>query len=122
MNTLRESIDEYLSLRHDLGYKLIQTGWLLDQAATFFEAHSASHITLELALQWAMQPTEAQPAYWAKRLSALRGFARHHSTSDPRTEILPKALLPYRPNRARPYLYTEQEVERLMACATMCPS
>jgi hypothetical protein len=76
MNTLRESIDEYLSLRHDLGYKLIQTGWLLDQAATFFEAHSASHITLELALQWAMQPTEAQPAYWAKRLSALRGFAR----------------------------------------------
>lgn len=122
MNTLREAIDEYLTLRRSLGFKLVQVGWLLQDAASFFEARRASHITLDLALQWATQPTNAQSAYWAKRLSALRGFARHHRVVDPRTEVPPEALLPYRPNRARPYLYTEQEVEQLMTCARALPS
>jgi integrase/recombinase XerD len=121
MNILREAMDEYLALRRSLGFKLVQAGRLLHDAACFFEARRASHITLDLALQWATQPANAQPAYWAKRLSALRGFARYHSAVDPRTEVPPQALLPYRPNRARPYLYTEQEVEQLMAGARALP-
>jgi integrase len=40
---------------------------------------------------------------------------------DPRTEIPPDDLLPHSPNRARPYLYSEREIESLMAAALNLP-
>ena len=54
---------------------------------------------------------------WASRLSLVRGFARHWSATDPETEIPPWKLLPHRPNRAQPYIYNEDEVQRLLAAA-----
>ena len=50
-------------------------------------------------------------------MSFVRGFARYRSAIDPRTQIPPASLLPYRPQRARPYIYTEQEIERLLTAA-----
>jgi len=117
MSPLRQAVIEYLTLRRNLGFKLLMTGAYLHQAVDFIEAQGASHITVHVALQWAMQPKTGKPGTWAGRLMALRGFARYYSVIDPRTEIPPKNLLPYRPNRARPYLYTAQEIEQLMARA-----
>src|SRR5262249_29763173 len=54
-------------------------------------------------------------------LSFVRGFSRYQSAIDPRTEIPPAALLPYRPQRARPYIYTDQEIKRLLAAARSLP-
>jgi integrase len=51
----------------------------------------------------------------------VRGFARYRSSIDPRTEIPPDGLLPYRPQRARPYIYADQEIERLLAAARSLP-
>jgi integrase/recombinase XerD len=42
-------------------------------------------------------------------------------TFDPRTQIPPASLLPYRPQRARPHIYTEQEIERLLTAARSLP-
>jgi len=70
-----------------------------------------------LALTWAQQPANAQPAYWARRLSFVRGFARYRSATDPRTQVPPYGLLPYRPRRAQPYLYSDDEVRRLLRAA-----
>ncbi|HZL25408.1 MAG TPA: tyrosine-type recombinase/integrase, partial [Acidobacteriaceae bacterium] len=97
--------------------KLKGAHYLLRGFAGFMEDQAASFITADLALQWAMLPRRAQSAYWAQRLMAVRCFARHHSATDPRTQIPPLELLRYRPRRARPYLYTEQDIERLMAAA-----
>ena len=41
----------------------------------------------------------------------MRTFARHRSATDPRTQIPPEGLLPYRPKRARPYLYSTKEIQ-----------
>lgn len=122
MITLREAVQEYLTLRRDMGFKLLQAGQLLHQAVSYMEAQNASHVTLDLALQWAMQPKDAKPATWASRLMVWRSFARHHSAADPCTEIPPNNLLPYRPNRAKPYLYTERDIERLMIRARALPA
>ena len=64
-----------------------------------------------------MQPSDVHGAYWAQRLSAVRGFTRHWSAIDPRTEVPPEGLLPFPNRRAQPYLYTEPEIQRLMAAA-----
>jgi integrase len=52
----------------------------------------------------------------------VRGFARYRSAIDPRTEVPPSGLLPYRSTRAQPYLYSEQEVQRLLDAALKLPT
>ena len=121
MNTLTEAINNYLALRRNLGFKLIQVEQLLHHFATFMEQQDAAYITTELALQWAVEPQHTHPAYWAKRLRAVRGFARHHRATDPRTETPAPGLLPYRPARAKPYLYSEDDIQRLMTAARALP-
>ena len=121
MNTLREAIDDYLRLRRDVGFKLIQTEHWLHDFAAFMDDQQASFITVERALQWAMCPSDAQPSYWAKRLIAVRLFARYRSLTDPRTEVPPAGLLPYHPRRAKPYLYTEEDIDALMSAARALP-
>lgn len=121
MNTLREALQEYLSLRRDLGYKLEHAGKALLDFVTFMERRRASCITQALALAWAQQPLNVRPAYWAQRLSFVRGFARHRSATDPRTQVPSQGLLPFQPKRARPYLYSDDEVRTLLGAALKMP-
>jgi integrase len=121
MNTLRQAVHEYLSMRRSLGFKLREAGKALLDFATFMEQHRATYITQALALAWAKQPESAQAAHWARRLSFVRGFARYRSSSDPRTQIPPPGLLPFKPKRARPYLYSDKQIERLLRAARGMP-
>jgi integrase len=117
MNTLREAVRDYLEMRRSLGFKLRETGKLLSAFVKFLEEHRSSFITTQLALAWAQQPSTVQPAEWAHRLSVVRTFARYRSATDPRTQIPPPGLLPFQPKRARPYLYSEEEIRRLLHAA-----
>ena len=105
MNTLRQAAREYLAMRHSLGFKLCKCGPRLLDFVTFMEQRRASYITLALALAWAKQPADAHPDTWAQRLSYVRIFARHRSATDPRTQVPPAGLLPFRPKRAQPYFF-----------------
>jgi integrase len=121
MTRLRASLQDYLKMRRGLGFKLYAAGIGLLDFVTFMERKRASRITTKLALEWAQKPKTVLPSEWARRLSFVRGFARYQSAVDARTEIPPKSLLPYRPQRARPYIYTEREIERLLAAARSLP-
>lgn len=121
MKPLRESVEEYLAMRRGLGFKLRLAEPALLDFASFLEHEGSNHITTALALRWATQRRDCQPACWASRLGFVRVFARHHKASDPRTEIPPGALLPYRTARARPYLYSELEIEQLLSAAATLP-
>ena len=117
MNTLRQAVQEYLSMRRHLGFKLREAGNALLNFVTFMEQKHAPYITAALALAWAQQPANVQPACWAQRLSFVRGFARYRSASDSRTQIPSPGLLPFKPKRARPYLYSDEEINSLLCAA-----
>ena len=117
MKSLQNAIEDYIALRRSLGFKLHDMAADLTKFASFLEQKAAPYITTALALEWAMQSTDHLPSHWARRLGFVRVFARHWSATDPRTEIPPAGLLPFRAQRARPYLYTEQEIQRLLAAA-----
>jgi integrase/recombinase XerD len=117
MSRLRESMRAYLVMRRNLGYKLHEHDGLLFDFASFMERRHASCITVQRSLLWAQKPKHVQPRQWARRLGVLRGFARYHSTVDPSTQIPPASLLSYRRRRPRPYLYTDEEIERLLRAA-----
>lgn len=122
MSPLRQAVEEYLALRRGLGFALRGPGAMLPQFAAFLEQEGASYITRELALRWATQPANAHPAHWATRLSTVRRFAQFWSASDPRTEVPPLGLLPYRYRRTPPYIYTAGEIQRLIDAAKQLPS
>ncbi len=121
MTTLRDAVGEYLKLRRSLGFKLHETGKLLLAFVQFMEEQRSSYITAPLALAWARQSPTVQPAEWARRLSVVRTFARHRSATDLRTQIPPPGLLPFQPKRARPYLYSAEEIRSLLRAALRMP-
>jgi integrase len=122
MNMLRQAVREYLTMRRSLGYKLQDAGKGLLDFVTLMEQHRASYITQSLALAWAKQPAHVQPAEWARRLSYVRSFARHRSATDPRTQIPAAGLLPYRPKRAQPYVYSDKQIRELLRAALKLPA
>lgn len=113
MNTLREALQSYLAMRRALGFKLSDAGPALSDFVAFLERNRESYITIRLALKWAQKPG-ARPERWAHRLTYVRGLARYRSATDPRTEIPPWSLLPFRSRRAQPYLYTDDEIRLLL--------
>ncbi len=121
MNTLREAVHEYIDMRRNLGFKLDRDCKELLAFAKFMEQRQAPFITMELALEWARQPVNAQPVYWAQRLSYVRVFARHRKATDPRTEVPPPGVLPFRPKRAKPRIYSDEEIRKLLQAALDMP-
>lgn len=117
MNSLRETAEEYLSIRRALGYKLVGQGRLLAGFVCYLEETGASVITTELALSWARGSAGSSRLNQHQRLSVVRGFARHCQGLDPRTEVPAADLLPARFNRRVPYLYTPDEIASLMQAA-----
>ena len=122
MTPLRKAVEDYLTMRRALGFKLRLPAGMLRDFASFLDANGASHITTNLALQWAKQPVGVQLAQWANRLGVIRRFAQFMSASDPKTEIPPQGLLPYRYHRKTPYIYREVEIQRLLRAARRIPS
>ena len=117
MNTLRQAVDEYLALRQAMGFKLHKESRLLPRFIGFLEEQGEAVITTDLAVRWATQCSAAQPAEWARRLRFVRVFARYRNATDSRTQIPPTGLLPYRARRAEPYIYNDDEINRLLQAA-----
>jgi integrase/recombinase XerD len=101
MKSVRNAIEDYIALRRSLGFKLHGMAASLGKFASFLDQKAAPYITTALTLEWAMQPVDHPPSHWAQRLGFVRVFARHWSATDPRTEIPPAGLLPFRARRAR---------------------
>ena len=96
MSDLRKAMEQYLSLRRSLGFKLIKVDSILRSFVSFAEREAASYVTTNLALRWVKLSTAKEPATLADRLNAVRRFAIWRRAADDRTEVPPKNLLPYR--------------------------
>ena len=107
-------MQQYLSLRRSLGFKLINAESTLQSFVAFAEKEATSYVTTDLALRWVKLSTAKEPATLADRLNIVRRFAIWRSAVDERTEVPPKNLLPYRYQRKPPYIYSDEEVEGLV--------
>jgi len=116
MTELRRAMNDYLTVRRQLGFELKEPGRRLEQFVSFVERAGSEHVTSELALMWAMS-VSAHPYTWRRRLGVVRGFARYLSTIDPDTEVPSEDLLRASLPRVAPYLYSPAEIEALMAAA-----
>ena len=122
MKPIRASLAEYVATRRALGTKFREPAVTLGRFVDFPEDQKSEFIITNLALDWARKPNGVQRATWARRLSMVRRFALWISATDSRTEIPPRGLIEARHRRNSPYIYSEQEVEKLMAEASHLPS
>ena len=119
MTDLQSTLERYVNMRQGLGYKFQRQAQRLADFVSFMEKRKAVTITMKLAVKWATLPPDRN-ASWALRLAAVRGFARHVASLNPKTEVPPPGILPPL-KRPKPYVYSNAEINALLAAALGLP-
>jgi integrase/recombinase XerD len=122
MSGLGRALDDYLAIRRALGFELRRTEWALRRFVDFADREGAHRVTTDLALRWATLPAHVQDSERSVRLGIVRRFAEYLRTTDPRTEVPPVDLLPGKVRRPQPYIYSDDEILRLIRAARTLPS
>lgn len=118
MSGLHEAVDDYIAIRRSLGFRLVAYPWMLHDFVDYLESHGESKVTTQLALEWAQRPgAGSHLSYLGKRLSVVRGFARHIRAFDPDTEVPAAHLMGWQACRATPYIYSEEDIRAVMFAA-----
>jgi len=117
VSDLTRHMDDYLRLRRALGFKLKREGRELPQLVAYVEAAGATTLSIDLSVAWARLPQGVQPLYRANRLGSARGFARYLQTIDATTQVPPCGIWSSPRTRPVPYLYSDQDVERLLVAS-----
>lgn len=120
--SLSLELQRYLKVRRNLGYDLSTSERVLKQFVSFLEAKNETHISSGLFLEWKQVFGKASQSTWARRLGMVRLFALWLHSLDPSHEILPQSLIPSRYRRKQPYIYTDDEIRRIVEAAGLLPS
>lgn len=116
MTTLRERLDEYLQLRRGLGFGLNELERQVGLFCTWLEARGQTRtFTIDDAVTWARLNPDAHPSWWATRLSLVRIFAAYLNANDVDAPVIPTGLLPARKPRAVPFIYSQHDIDALLA-------
>jgi integrase len=119
MTDLRLTLERYVNMRQGFGYKFQRQARRLADFVSFMEKHKATTITTKLALAWATLPPHSHVSS-ARRLTDVRGFARHVVSIDPKTEVPLTGIFPQW-KRPKPYVYSDGEIDALLAAALALP-
>jgi integrase/recombinase XerD len=123
MSALSVTLNDYLALRRGLGHQLADAARLLPHFVAWMDATDRTTVTVAAAMEWAQQP-DAEPGttVWARRMEAVRGFARFLVGIDPATEVPPLGLLPLRNRWRPPFIYSTADITALLHAAASLPS
>jgi integrase/recombinase XerD len=118
MTGMEAALADYLRLRRSLGHKLQTEGRHLARLVTYLDDIGEDTVTVRTTLPFVFDP-DLDPAsnVPAKRLTAVRGFARYLAGTNPRTEIPPAGLVSYRHRRRTPYLFSDEDLAAVIRCA-----
>lgn len=118
MSVLEQRLSDYLQLRHSLGHKLAEAGWLLPDFVAYLDAQGLATVTIEAAVEWAQYPsTDRASSLGPRRITAVRGFARYLSGIDPNTQVPPLGLMPHRKHWRHPFIYTPDDIQTVRELA-----
>ena len=121
--SLKAAIAFYLESRRALGFVLKSEGALLSNLVEHArQRHHRGPLTNDLALAWAQLPPPANSLRRARRLEAVRHFARFYSAFEPRTQIPPAGLFGPAYRRVPVHIYTPQEIGALLQAARQLPT
>ena len=121
--TMLDHARDYLAMRRRLGFALVSQGRSLLAFARYADlVRPGASLTIDLAVEWATATRSTDPSCAARRLSVVRGFARHRVPFDPATQVPPTGLLGRRYRRKPPHVYSSAEIAALLGLAAVLPS
>jgi integrase/recombinase XerD len=109
---LSNAVNTYLSVRRAVGFKLETVEGYLRSYANFATARGDIRVVSNTAIEWAGLATLQNQR--ANRLNVLIRFARFARAEDSCHEIPPANIFCGRRYRRTPYIFTDEEVQRLM--------
>lgn len=123
MTTMNEHLDRYLAQREAFGTGLSRRPVRdLGNFAAFATAEGQSHITTALYQRWQEQSARVSQKTWSSRLAHVRVFARWLQGLEPACEIPPRGLVQGHYRRPAPYIYSDEEITKLVTSAFELPS
>ena len=122
MSTLSQELDRYLSIRRSLGYKLSTEERILRKFVAFAERENGESVSTAIFLRWKDVFGKANKQTWAHRLGMVRLFAQWLHSMDSKHEVPPRSLIPSRIRRPHPYIYSEDDIRRIVEVAAELPS
>ena len=116
MKTLRDNVTAYLATRRAMGFKVEGLSKLLLNFVAFCEARGATRVQSDLALEWATAriKVDVTDALVARRMDAVRIFARFQYALDPATEIPAETIGSRRYRPKEPHVFSEAEILALL--------
>ncbi len=121
--TMNEHLDRYLAQREAFGTGLSRRPVRdLGNFAAFATAKGQSHITTALYQRWQEQSARVSQKTWSNRLSHVWVFARWLQSLEPACEIPPRGLVQGHYRRPAPYIYSDEEIIKIVREASKLPS
>jgi integrase len=115
MNKLFKAVSDYITMRRQLGYKLANAANILNRFAAFMVQKKEETIKIKLVLEFITQSDNSKISYWTtKKIGIIRRFAIYQHAIDRLTEIPPPHLFQSKYSRRTPYIFSENEIGRLL--------
>jgi integrase/recombinase XerD len=112
---LMSAVDRYLHIRRAAGFQLRSAEYYLRDFVRFANSRGDSHVIAQTAVDWAA--TGEPEAQRHNRLTTVIRFARFMYAEDSRHEIPPKDIFCGRRQRRIPYVFSDEEIQRLVSQA-----
>lgn len=116
--TLEQAAQGYIVIRRSFGYKLHRHDKLLADFCAWLDRAGLDTVTVDAAVAWAVSPGRSD-AWHAERLSVVRGLAAYLRAVDPAVEVPARDAVPLRRRRTPPHIYSQDEIDALMAQARL---
>jgi integrase/recombinase XerD len=111
--------NRYITEKRQLGYKLTyEARCILDFSRYFQDRKASLELTTELTLQWANLAPSGSSIAIARRFGILRPFSQYLHQHRFTPFVLPSHYLGPTHRRLPPYIYSEDEIKRLMTAAS----
>lgn len=109
------AVESYLAVRRAAGFKLLNADYLLRSFARFAAQCGEVNVRARSAIDWAAEA--ATVAQRDARLKTVCRFAKYVRAEDPNHELPPARHFGYRKTRRVPFIYSRDEIERLVKAA-----
>lgn len=113
---LIQAVNTYLEMRRSCGFRLLSQGKLLKSFAAFSDSRGKHYVCSDIAIEWAGLGGSAPQR--ARRLSEVTRFSHYLRAEDPLHEIPPPVFGVEKRLRPTPYIYSQDEVQRLVTAAS----
>jgi site-specific recombinase XerD len=117
-NRITKQVEEYITYKRSLGYVIKVEAQELRRFAKYTrDIGYNGPLTVDISMNWATLIDNSTPKYMARRLETLHTLAVHVSAFDPEAQVPPNGVFGKTHSRSNPYIYTDNEVSKLMSGA-----